>query len=459
MTPIEQAERKIESQKKRLMERIVPEKSEVFSIETRLTMLTEDLDSKYRKIDELNKEKEQLEKQMKEFSGIYKKEFQLVLEDIDAEDKLIKQNVIKSNMESQMLKNEEQRLELMKKINENKELIARLEVQDKDNEKSIETALTKNMNDINELEKLIELKCGLKNNEFSDLILDEAKKMNINIDKSIFNIQSDLVAAEISQMIKDQSVLCEKLASKIEFLKSGDVAPEEIKAMEDKYTLAKLSLDEKINEADQWKVNMSSMLKINKDDSLPKELLIEVPELIESIIQTLQTKAGSEEVALVIKDYQRKLIDREQFIQKLVAKSQNLKSHIEELSSENDKYTINLKVMEKKGQEYKNKFREMCVNVKSLENKIKQRRGKIEAALKAKHDEYNKFIRTENTFKKGGKQKKEAAKNNDELELIKQEDQKKRIRTISERLRLVNNILGMSQNLEDLNIQINSVIF
>ena len=224
--------------------------------------------------------------------------------------------------------------------------------------------------------------------------------------------------------------------------------------------MKKLSLDEKINEADQWKIHMSSMLKITKDDSLPKELLSESTELIECISQTLQTKAGNEEIALVIKDYQKKLIDREQSIQKLVAKSQNLKSHVEELCSENEKYTINLKVMEKKGQEYKNKFREMCVNVKSLENKIKQRRDKIEAALKTKHDEYNKFIRTDDTFKKGGKlkQKKEASKNNDELELIKQEDQKKRIRTISERLRFVNNILGMSQNLEDLNIQINSVM-
>jgi len=440
VTPLEQAERKIEGEKKKLMERIIPEKKTLSVIEGRLNMLAEDLVARRRKVDELEKEKEVLDKQMQDFNSNSSIDFQLVLEDIDNQNQLCKINEEKAVFETLIAKNEQSRLELMKLLASNEELIKKLRMQDVMSDKVLEAAVSTAIKEINELEQTLQTLCKLKEGELPNLILETAKELNIDINKSIFIMQNNIIDAEMLEIVKEESKNLEVIKKNIQLLKDDNASLEEITAEENKYNVMSSLLDEKTQAIDQWKSNMKSILRVDKMDSLPKELLIPNPELLQAITKALKEKGG-EEAGYVMKEYFKKLDEREQAVQKVMARIENIRNHVEELHTDNKEYTKKLEVMENEGQKQKTKFRELSVIAKSLENKIKKGEEKINALLKESYKE---------SMKKKGKKA-------NTFNAVKQKDRRQKIRTLYERLREVNRLLETNKDTEEIDMQMQSV--
>lgn len=449
VTPLEQAEKKIEGQKKKLMERIVPEKRALSVIEDRLEMLGEDLEGRKRKGEELQREKEQLEKQMQEFNVNASGDFQLVLEDLDNENQLNKINEEKAAFEALIAKNEGARLELMKTINSNEELIKKLRVQDVMGDKHLQAAIATNMKQINELEQAIEDLCKLAPNDLANLILETAKSLSMSTDAPVFSLQNKLIEAQITQIVKEESKSIEEMKESVRLLKESKGSAEEVRREEEKVSVKSLLLKEKMQAVELWRTGAKSLAEVGEADLLPKKFIVRNSELHQAVIGALQEKGG-EGMREIAREYFDKLDERERAVQRVMARAENVRSHMEELQDESRENAGRLEAMESEGQKQKAKFRELCVAAKSIESKMKAAEQKINALLK----ESFKSSVTKSKEAKKGKTSKDKANT---FSAVKQKNRKQKIRTLYKRLREVSRFLSINKDVEGIEMQIKSV--
>lgn len=186
---------------------------------------------------------------------------------------------------------------------------------------------------------------------------------------------------------------------------------EQKKFCEDKLYSLKLQCSEKLEGIERWRIKMKA--KHGHDGPLPpvlatSELLRDDDELAENIKKKLLaglSRAEDAEVAGgLFVEYIQKVKDREQTIQKGMAKAQNVKSHLGELMASRAGDEKKLFALEQESFKYKSSHSEIIILEKSLERQKEEKRAKGDSRSHSKEDEeYKQFIKKNNEAFKGVK--------------------------------------------------------
>ena len=339
------------------------------------------------------------------------------------------------------------------------------------------------MEDIKKIEQSIEKMCALESGSLSKIVLEEISKTGINLDKAIFMFQNSMVETEVSTLLETQSKASEEIKKKIDVVEGEYQIPrelrqEQVRFLNEKMAVAKLVFEEKLKAIEQWRIRMKAKLRVDEkvmlEPTISAEFLKDDSELTHNVLQRLITSAKSKKVTeITVKEafnqYLSSLEEREQAIEKLLARMQNVKSHLTETLARHSEGEKKNQELEQEGMQCKSAYAEICVNEKSLEQKKMEKEDSASVSVKRKEEEdYKTFLRKNNEIFKGVKKthgvnmvekiKAEHKKEIGELALIKQVERKREIRKTHETLLKVKAILESQEVFEHLTSQINLVI-
>lgn len=181
---------------------------------------------------------------------------------------------------------------------------------------------------------------------------------------------------------------------------------DQLNFMQEKLATMKTQCQAKIECAERWRIQMKAKYKVSEaEEAIPAEMLVFDPESIDELIKKMVIRVDHPEdkkqFEQLFRDYVQKVKDRELQIQKLTAKGQNMKNHIEELKENKEKDQKRLIELEQDNIKLKNDYNVICMNEKALEQQKEDRQSLLEIGLfKQGEDDFNDFLKkNEQVFK------------------------------------------------------------
>lgn len=244
---------------------------------------------------------------------------------------------------------------------------------------------------------------------------------------------------------------------------------EQIRFLEEKLATIRGQYEAKLEGIERWRIKMKAKHRVEHDLPLTPELLAGDQKLFEGVISKLGVNTRDKEgVSKSFAEYAKILKEREQNIQKLMAKAQNVKTHIEELMTARHGDEKKLFALEQESIKYKTNYGEICANEKTLEREKEKKKGKLELGwhkreqgkfreyLK-KNDELLKDVKKNYGTKMADKLKMERRKELGELALVQQIDRQSEIKNLHTTLQRITSVLDSAEPFDTLSSQIKLV--
>ena len=418
VAPLEDATKTIEDQKEKLKARIEKERKEYIKSCNLYMIQEEDARAREMQRAEMAKEKKLLLKQMNKFKEDYKEELQLFFEQLEVEEQLNDLIKEKIDIEDKVALNEKERAKLNKKVKESGIELKKFKDQLNDTDKAVIEEIRMNEKTIKNLEEAITKR--LENIDCKPLIeimMEEISKKSALYDKAIFNIQQKLVDKEIEKMIEEQSATEDGISKKIKDIKMEienmkdqnpgikKIKESQIQIMEDKLSEAHLLFQAKMEAVEKWKIQMRAKFESLEEGNTEQELLADDARTVETIYRKIVIKIEDTkekaEFQQEFNEYIEKLKEREQSIQKVVARGENLRARIEELKEEIKTYKDDIEQLEREYLKYKSDLNGLTPKLKDLEEQNDYRTAQLELELHKQGEEvFKQFLKkNEEMFK------------------------------------------------------------
>ncbi len=164
-----------------------------------LNMLQEDFSGRIRQKAELAERRKQLQATMEDYRAKHRDEMKLFFEELEIDDQLAKTQQDKKRLEEKLKVNEGSRLQFMQSIKEKEDTIAKLGGQAETNDRALRAALARGEEELVQVEAELDIQNGP--GSFSKAMLDAAREVGIDCERSMFIVQKRLVEAQVAKML------------------------------------------------------------------------------------------------------------------------------------------------------------------------------------------------------------------------------------------------------------------
>ncbi len=247
---------------------------------------------------------------------------------------------------------------------------------------------------------------------------------------------------------------------------------EQVRFLEEKLGAITAQYNAKLEGAERWRVKAAAKYggrtaSSSADEvAVTKQMLSNEEELVSKALLKL---GDGERMKATVSDYRDKVKAREQNVQKLIAKAENVKSHIAELTETKTAEEKKLFALEQESLKYKDSYSEICVSEKTLEHQREDRRAKLEAGVMRKEEEgYRDFLKKNGEnfsmlrqtygIKMADKIKQDHRKEIGELALVHQLERRNAIRKAHSDLQRLTAVLDSTAMSDSLTAQLGMII-
>ncbi len=253
------------------------------------------------------------------------------------------------------------------------------------------------------------------------------------------------------------------------------VKRDQIRFMEEKLAAMRAQLQAKMEGIERWRIQMKAKFRVGDetlDQILGKEVLVSDQDSLETISRKISIKiehpGDKKEFERTFAVYAEKLKAREQQIQKLVAKAQNMRSHLSELSESHDKDDQRLTELEQEGLKLRNEYSEVAMREQTLEHQRDDRQAQLELGIRKQgEDDFNEFLKKNEQVFKGVKKtygtkvaekiKQEHKREINELAMTQQLERRNAIRAVHSTIQRLSLVIESTEACDKLVPQINEV--
>lgn len=229
----------------------------------------------------------------------------------------------------------------------------------------------------------------------------------------------------------------------------------QIRLLEEKLMATKMQYQVKLEFIELWRVQMKAKLQINENEEIAP---VKDEKYIESIINELGSSIkNKQQFEETLRLYLQKAKDREQKIQKIVAKDENLKSHQDDLMEEKKIEDKKLQELDQESIALKNSYTTAILNEKTLEKLKKEKEDDLFTGGQ-KNEQIFSGVQKSLGTKAAQKIKKEHKKEISELEIAQQVHRRRAMRYAHSTIKRISKLIE-SKDIENYTVsQINSVI-